>query len=857
MDIKFKVSEKSLFDAVRFSIRSEIQRIIKTGVNINAKDNDGWTPLMIAADKGDVETVRLLIELGADVNLLNSDGETALMLTAFCNNIKTSKLLVSKGADITIKDKIGRTAYDIAYELFPRQNHDYLRIQESKPETKIDVNNILQKNQEYKDINKETKIRERTIKKTEAQWSNVNKSMDNNTNNNVSEVKQKLFFELIFFSKGGTVINLYDIEKRYKNQFHKDFNVILLYKFISYYNDLHNTDGGGDGKAIKELTPEDYILLPSVKEKERFFIECFCINEKLTVIRLENIQKLYKEKFNFELDGDDLSNFINKHDDIKSRIRKLEDGDFEIQHEVKFAISQSQHELIKRNIRDNISNKTFSNYIYPTKERIKQFLSDYFLNLEINSCVYYKTLLEAFKRKFNAEIQQPIIQVFIKQFNSQHEDLEIKEIDIGEYRISYPIELIENYIFSIFTNKQIGTKISLSEIKDAIKEEFNIDYEDNQITEILSNKTIIETYRNEQNELLFFRIPSKEDIYSFLVEYFEENSGEIFVFSFKEMNDRFYEKFNSYLILRDFTDWLSITSNNSFPQYIIEMLPYDIFIRRPIINNPEPIFSVCIPYRISKKHLSFLLQYEKEINEYLNANGLILRPLIQNKDEYIITFKETSSLEIDNSSIAKQIQEIFLEENVGFELPVQKINDTYDINFEDGVYEFVVDILNVNYVDLNIIYDKSSKMLKSEFKKTSLFDFNINDNEIECPVCGLKINIEKFKFHYLDLHVSRYYTRSILVFTYTNDYYCHHCNRSGLMLYDALPFAIIRHLTGGCKKESFYNSKSSNKTFANSKSERIWQGSAYANDSMFLGNTGHLYRENGRFGSYPEEDSFD
>ena len=77
------------------------------------------------------------------------------------------------------------------------------------------------------------------------------------------------------------------------------------------------------------------------------------------------------------------------------------------------------------------------------------------------------------------------------------------------------------------------------------------------------------------------------------------------------------------------------------------------------------------------------------------------------------------------------------------------------------------------------------------------------------------------------------------------------------MLYDAKPLAIIPHLTGGCKKESFYNSKSSKNYFVNNKSERIWQGSAYANDSMFLGNTGHIYRENGRFGSYPEEDSFD
>lgn len=40
--------------------------------------------------------------------------------------------------------------------------------------------------------------------------------------------------------------------------------------------------------------------------------------------------------------------------------------------------------------------------------------------------------------------------------------------------------------------------------------------------------------------------------------------------------------------------------------------------------------------------------------------------------------------------------------------------------------------------------------------------------------------------------------------------------------------------------------------------KRIWYGSAYASskNGEFYENTGHLYRDNGQFGSYPSEDYY-
>ena len=46
-----------------------VRCLLESGVNINAKDENGKTALMAAAGQGRVETVKFLIEKGADVNV--------------------------------------------------------------------------------------------------------------------------------------------------------------------------------------------------------------------------------------------------------------------------------------------------------------------------------------------------------------------------------------------------------------------------------------------------------------------------------------------------------------------------------------------------------------------------------------------------------------------------------------------------------------------------------------------------------------------------------------------------------------------------------------------------------------------
>jgi uncharacterized protein len=57
-----------------------IEMLLGRGADANAQDNEGDTPLMVAARNGLVDAVRILVER-ADVTMTNNAGQTAADLT--------------------------------------------------------------------------------------------------------------------------------------------------------------------------------------------------------------------------------------------------------------------------------------------------------------------------------------------------------------------------------------------------------------------------------------------------------------------------------------------------------------------------------------------------------------------------------------------------------------------------------------------------------------------------------------------------------------------------------------------------------------------------------------------------------
>lgn len=90
--------------------------LLRHGSRVDARAEDGLTPLILAAQHGLTENVRVLIDGGAHLNASESNGWTALHYAATNGELEVAELLIARGADIKAKDKRGRTALQVALD---------------------------------------------------------------------------------------------------------------------------------------------------------------------------------------------------------------------------------------------------------------------------------------------------------------------------------------------------------------------------------------------------------------------------------------------------------------------------------------------------------------------------------------------------------------------------------------------------------------------------------------------------------------------------------------------------------------------------------------------------------------------
>lgn len=94
----------------------QIDKLVKAGADVNRRDKDGTTPLMLAVQKEiNADVIEALIKNGADVNARDNYGWTPLMLAAQQNrNPEITKLLLDAGADANIHNLVGWTPAFVA-----------------------------------------------------------------------------------------------------------------------------------------------------------------------------------------------------------------------------------------------------------------------------------------------------------------------------------------------------------------------------------------------------------------------------------------------------------------------------------------------------------------------------------------------------------------------------------------------------------------------------------------------------------------------------------------------------------------------------------------------------------------------
>ena len=103
--------ESPLMIAALKGDRMAAEKLIARDAAVN---KPGWTPLHYAATGGHLEIIRLLLEHYAYIDAESPNGSTPLMMAARYGSIDAVKLLLEEGADPTLKNEQGLSAVDFA-----------------------------------------------------------------------------------------------------------------------------------------------------------------------------------------------------------------------------------------------------------------------------------------------------------------------------------------------------------------------------------------------------------------------------------------------------------------------------------------------------------------------------------------------------------------------------------------------------------------------------------------------------------------------------------------------------------------------------------------------------------------------
>ncbi|MCJ7454498.1 MAG: ankyrin repeat domain-containing protein, partial [Wolbachia endosymbiont of Homalodisca vitripennis] len=89
---------------------------VERRANVNLRNEDGMSPLHIAAQYDYLGIVKYLAERGADLNLRNEDGLSSLHFAVQNGHLDIVKYLVERGASVNLQDKDGMSPLYYATE---------------------------------------------------------------------------------------------------------------------------------------------------------------------------------------------------------------------------------------------------------------------------------------------------------------------------------------------------------------------------------------------------------------------------------------------------------------------------------------------------------------------------------------------------------------------------------------------------------------------------------------------------------------------------------------------------------------------------------------------------------------------
>jgi uncharacterized protein len=128
-------SGASLHDAVAAGNLAQVMRLA-AGADLNARNDIGESPLLIAVQQNQIEIATALIQAGADINVRAKNQDTPWLLAGALGRTEIIRVMIPADPDFSIRNRYGGNA------LIPACERGHVETIELLLTTKIDVDHV-------------------------------------------------------------------------------------------------------------------------------------------------------------------------------------------------------------------------------------------------------------------------------------------------------------------------------------------------------------------------------------------------------------------------------------------------------------------------------------------------------------------------------------------------------------------------------------------------------------------------------------------------------------------------------------------------------------------------------------------
>lgn len=131
-----KVLGEQLLKFARAGDHVTVRKLLAMNAPVDARDDQGNTPLLLATEGNHIEVARSLILHGADVNIQNAQQDSAYLLAGARGHLEILRMTLSRGADLKSTNRYGGTA------LIPACERGHVATAKTLIDAGVDVNHV-------------------------------------------------------------------------------------------------------------------------------------------------------------------------------------------------------------------------------------------------------------------------------------------------------------------------------------------------------------------------------------------------------------------------------------------------------------------------------------------------------------------------------------------------------------------------------------------------------------------------------------------------------------------------------------------------------------------------------------------